>query len=1103
MGSTQRALWARTIRREYAPGHRARGLVLLLLLSSLAGLAGTATATPGTDDLAIETGLTPLPDVHYDFNILPFPEVEIHNDLGTSADARQIKAEICEGDRTVQQSCPTGSASALGQVPNNLPGYETVSVRFTTLYFYPDNTGIHTVVFSFPATDIDPSDDKLVYTFIVDNPLRDLIVNDHDVDTDLIYNSGTPIEANLDVAARSWLGLENFTTGWTMHIIEPLAAEAEDCVEWQSNHTGVGDQFGNEVVTHNRTDLDSTSIIHHAPYEMLVTVDNNSDQIFADIDIVGSEFGQDHAVEIIISTDGQASEIYWHNFTGDGMLETVRLFTDFANGTICFTASMFVPDIQIASAFHEVGSYAGTFTSAIIPLPDIVAPYPGNFTVRAGVAGTFSDPNAHNDQISFEIEVDDTVNVWIRHVIPARGTTTYVQQGGQTLVRYPYGDTSIRVVSGNIGRAPVNVTVEVNLYDITTSILAAGPYTCDISLQPDEEARCDFDFPTTGLYRLYATVTPTDGGIDVDLTDNWFEQYIIVDYGAIKPVIGNPTANAVFETGDAILAVADIDPLAPMPLNFTWKLNYMEILGYGQVVNISMPMGNWTITLFVEDENGHLEIATQPVRILNRVEFEQAPHITNGVGVSTQEMEMSFDEPQLPSPGALYPVAYNLGKDPLMMFNLSMVSLNSGEFDIDSLEVWLDLDAFLAPEINLSTVEILRLPDWDATGLDAFPSTDSWEILSDGTLHMQIESDTGGGFMLIGVLDPADVNPANLDIVLRKEGQVTVVWDNEGDVDNPYFGGWRVYRKSVFRFAYPFTSLSQFNSATTGYQVIDLPPTTTSWDDPNHWDQGVCLSYLVMAHSRAGVLDWNHGNVTRGTWNEITERMDVEEVCVDHKSPTTEVVAMRAQVTFDNNSKLHSARISWTWPEIDEEGPLTWNLYRTQLAVSSVNFMEPLQTGLSGEAGEDAWFNETESGLRESIHLEQYYYYVLIPLDEVGNSDYLVRAGNSEGIVVRDQYWSYHFPPPEPAPPPPPDVPYYGPSPWYGRLLDDFGASRFQQAGMVFIAVFLTNLMLVPMMINKYRAKKRKVRREKALRNKRSEMMSTDEFADEFDEFFD
>jgi hypothetical protein len=116
-----------------------------MLLSSLAGLAGTATATPANDDLAIETGLMPLPGVHYDSNLLPFPEVEIHNDLGTSADARQIKVDICEGDRTVQQSCPAGSASALIWSQNNLPGYETVSVRFTTLYFYPDNTGIHTV----------------------------------------------------------------------------------------------------------------------------------------------------------------------------------------------------------------------------------------------------------------------------------------------------------------------------------------------------------------------------------------------------------------------------------------------------------------------------------------------------------------------------------------------------------------------------------------------------------------------------------------------------------------------------------------------------------------------------------------------------------------------------------------------------------------------------------------------------------------------------------------------------------------------------------------------------------------------------------------------
>lgn len=62
---------------------------------------------------------------------------------------------------------------------------------------------------------------------------------------------------------------------------------------------------------------------------------------------------------------------------------------------------------------------------------------------------------------------------------------------------------------------------------------------------------------------------------------------------------------------------------------------------------------------------------------------------------------------------------------------------------------------------------------------------------------------------------------------------------------------------------------------------------------------------------------------------------------------------------------------------------------------------------------------------------------------------------------------------------------------------------RFQQAGMVFIAVFLTNLMLVPMMINKYRVKKRKVRREKARKAKRDGTMSTDEFADDFDDFFD
>ena len=61
----------------------------------------------------------------------------------------------------------------------------------------------------------------------------------------------------------------------------------------------------------------------------------------------------------------------------------------------------------------------------------------------------------------------------------------------------------------------------------------------------------------------------------------------------------------------------------------------MEVLGYGQVANFTMPMGEWQLTLYVEDSAGNLEIAMQSIRILNRVEFSESPHIVSGVAVST------------------------------------------------------------------------------------------------------------------------------------------------------------------------------------------------------------------------------------------------------------------------------------------------------------------------------------------------------------------------------------------------------------------------------------------------------------------------------------
>jgi hypothetical protein len=267
-----------------------------------------------------------------------------------------------------------------------------------------------------------------------------------------------------------------------------------------------------------------------------------------------------------------------------------------------------------------------------------------------------------------------------------------------------------------------------------------------------------------------------------------------------------------------------------------------------------------------------------------------------------------------------------------------------------------------------------------------------------------------------------------------------------------------------------------------------------------------------MSHSRAGLVDWRFGNVSNAVWDPVQERMIVAEACVDNSNPETTVDNIDAFVSFDNStgSKRHSIHVSWTWPEVDEQGPLTWNLYRSQVVLPSVTYMEPIQIGLEGTSGETAWFNESESGLRESIKVEQFYYYVLIPVDAVGNSDYLVRSGNAVEIEVNDMYWEYPYnqPPIEgcrdnTADNFNPDALIEDGSctyPWDGRLQNDLKSGAFQQAGIVCIALGVMNLLMVPMLINKFKAQKVKLKRKRARARRFSD---ADEFADDLEDFFD
>ena len=138
------------------------------------------------------------------------------------------------------------------------------------------------------------------------------------------------------------------------------------------------------------------------------------------------------------------------------------------------------------------------------------------------------------------------------------------------------------------------------------------------------------------------------------------------------------------------------------------------------------------------DEAGNLEIATQSIRILNRVELQSMPYVIDGVAISTYSMELDFDPPQLPPAGVFYPSAYNKGMEPLVLFNLTMESPYGVDINVDSVEAWIDLDQFLPSAINQSTVELLRLSNWSSTVTNELDGAESFTVYNNGSLHMTL-----------------------------------------------------------------------------------------------------------------------------------------------------------------------------------------------------------------------------------------------------------------------------------------------------------------------------------------------------------------------------
>ena len=358
---------------------------------------------------------------------------------------------------------------------------------------------------------------------------------------------------------------------------------------------------------------------------------------------------------------------------------------------------------------------------------------------------------------------------------------------------------------------------------------------------------------------------------------------------------------------------------------------------------------------------------------------------------------------------------------------------------------------------------------------------------------------------MIGSLPQPNVSLENLSHNKLVGGAIELTWSAAGDVANPYFGGWQVYRLTVdesvgtiFPDPEVETNANLWNVLLADSAVELVETESNGWLDPIALETGTCASYAILPTNRAGVPDLSRINVVMG-------ESDDSRLCGDSIPPSSVVSSFSYTYRFTNSTECYDMQqnwnacyelnMTWTWPANEADGGVTWNMYRMEVQPSNVDlkFATPLATGLTGTQGEQGSFNQ--SGLEsDGIRPLRTYYYVLAPVDSKGNEKTLgLSSQNVLRVNMADQWWDYnqHLIPEEPAPPEPP----LGVS-WFQDVLDYTEVGEFQTAGLAVVVLVVLNALFIPITIQRRSRLKRVIAARK--RNQ-----TTLNMADDFEDFFE
>ncbi|MED5496704.1 MAG: hypothetical protein VX872_03980, partial [Candidatus Thermoplasmatota archaeon] len=564
-----------------------------------------------------------------------------------------------------------------------------------------------------------------------------------------------------------------------------------------------------------------------------VSVDQDQDprETLSNLHTYNGEFVLNTEQDYVMSISGTA-----HTCGECGLIAYMGWNLREIDGTLVATANQSVTTLPS-------GGYEQPYT---ITLPALNYSVPGRYIFEFGLIDSTSafngDLNDYNDLAEVEIVLDNTLDLRIASMYPSHNPSS---------PDYYYGEDMLSVDVENIG----NFTVE--SFSITFEMFDAvgeSEYlqTCEIDkLGPAESSTCMFNLTKVGEGKELRIYMPTtfDGRPDTGPSDNTLIEFTSILAGDILPIITMNSISGTYTTADAIELTAVTNAVAAEPLNYTWVLDTVITIGYGKSISInasSFPLKDYDIGLYVEDALGFNAEAHATISIIDEVLINEQP-LMSGSAVSLDKAQFMYDI-LLPIEGFNYNIAG--GKEPLMIMDFKVMQLENElqPAQLQSLELDVNLSALLPDSIPHDSVEFLELSSLDSTFWDYLESPDFFAY--DGLENISLNLQSNTIVLVIGALPEPNVSLSNLTHNKLVGGTIELTWMPQGDILNPYLGGWQIYRLTVDEsvgtiFPDPTVETNQnLWAELLADSGVELVPTDSEgWVDPVSLETGTCASY--------------------------------------------------------------------------------------------------------------------------------------------------------------------------------------------------------------------------------------------------------------------